>query len=109
MQKSSVAANYLDVIAVSDEKAKKDSEKKHKKHAEGKKPYSETAEQIQNRRKQPELTEEEIFQRKLNQAIQRKKKEVQDERERLRKEKERAAIDDQIERIARTKKNLGGN
>lgn len=39
----------------------------------------------------------------------RKKKEVQDERERLKKEKERAAIDDQIERIARTKKNLGGN
>ena len=34
---------------------------------------------------------------------------MQDERERLRKEKERAAIDDQIERIARTKKNLGGN
>ena len=27
----------------------------------------------------------------------------------MRKEKERAAIDDQIERIARTKKNLGGN
>ncbi len=104
-----MAASYLDAIAVSDEKAKKDKEKKQKKHSEGKKPYSETAEQIQNRRKQPELTEEELFQRKLNQAIQRKKKEVQDERERLRKEKERAAIDDQIERIARTKKNLGGN
>ena len=46
MQKSSVNATYLDAIAVSDEKEKRDKDKKHKKHSEGKKPYSETAEQI---------------------------------------------------------------
>ncbi len=60
MQKSTMAASYLDVIAVSQEKERKDKEKKSKKHSD-KKPYSETAEQIQSRRKVPELTDEEIF------------------------------------------------
>lgn len=53
--------------------------------------------------------DEAAFQRKLQSAIQRKRKEVQGEREQAKIAKERALINDQIDRIARSKHKVEGH